>query len=74
MKTIHQITAGFRRGDAISEEAWLLRDIFRKNGCMSRLFSDRSSISEDLLNEVADVESAPELVGRNMTMILAPKK
>ena len=28
----------------------------------------------EALSEVADVESAPELVGRNMTMILAPKK
>jgi len=26
------------------------------------------------LSEVADIESQPELVGRNMTMILAPKK
>lgn len=26
------------------------------------------------LSEVADIESAPELVGRNMTMMLAPKK
>ena len=28
----------------------------------------------DGLSEVADIESQPELVGRNMTMILAPKK
>ncbi|MBQ3020930.1 MAG: translation initiation factor IF-3 [Bacilli bacterium] len=26
------------------------------------------------LSDIADIESAPELVGRNMTMILAPKK
>ena len=26
------------------------------------------------LSEVADIECAPELVGRNMTMMLAPKK
>ena len=28
----------------------------------------------EALSEVSDIESAPELVGRNMTMILAPKK
>ena len=28
----------------------------------------------DGLKDIADIESAPELVGRNMTMILAPKK
>ena len=28
----------------------------------------------DALSDIADIESAPELVGRNMTMILAPKK
>ena len=28
----------------------------------------------DGLKEVADIENEPELVGRNMTMILAPKK
>ena len=28
----------------------------------------------EALSEVAVIESAPELVGRNMTMILAPKK
>ena len=28
----------------------------------------------EALSDVADIESAPELVGRNMTMILAPKK
>ena len=70
MKTIHQITAGFRRGDAISEEAWLLRDIFRKNGCMSRLFSDRSSISEDLLNEVADVSELVNIVQPSDVVVL----
>ena len=28
----------------------------------------------EALSDVADIESAPELVGRNMTMIFAPKK
>ena len=32
------------------------------------------SSSEYELSDIADIESAPELVGRNMTMILAPKK
>lgn len=62
MKVIHQITAGFRRGDAISEEALLLREVFRNNGCTSELFCDGATIADNMRNEVAEISKLPTIV------------
>lgn len=45
---IHQILAGFADGDAISQEAVLLRDIFRNWGCASDIFANTDSVSPGL--------------------------
>lgn len=53
---IHQITAGFRRGDAISDEAMLLRSIFRSNGCVSNIYCDPSTIADNVRSEGMDIQ------------------
>jgi len=55
MFEIHQFVAGFSNGDAISNEARLLRSIFRSWGFRSEIFSETRRILPELRREVADV-------------------
>ena len=48
MGAIHQFLAGFTNGDAISNEALVLRDIFRSWGHASEIFSDLKRILPEL--------------------------
>ena len=57
MKAIHQFVAGFTHGDAISNEACVLRGIFRTWGFQSDIFSETRRILPDLLDEARDVAS-----------------
>lgn len=54
MPAIHQFTAGYTRYDAISNEAALFRDVFRRQGFRSEIFSERRSINKALREEVRD--------------------
>lgn len=45
---IHQILAGYADGDAISNEAWQLREIFRRWGHSSEIYADPSRVSPSL--------------------------
>jgi glycosyltransferase involved in cell wall biosynthesis len=56
-RAIHQFVAGFSRGDAISNEALVLRDIFRSWGYPSEIFSETSRILPELRRDVNDVQS-----------------
>lgn len=63
MSGIHQFTAGFSRGDAISQEALSLRAAFRGWGVESLLFSEVRRIQADLRREVCDAALAPSRCG-----------
>ncbi len=54
MKNIHQFVAGFTNGDAISNEARVLRDIFRSWGYGSEIFSEHKRILPEIRHEAKD--------------------
>ncbi len=60
MANLHQFSAGFTPGDAISNEAILFRDIFRKWGYTSEIFSDERCIQEAQKKHVRDVTAYAE--------------
>jgi len=55
MACIHQITAGFTRGDAISNEAVVMRDIFRSWGFESEIFCESRRILPEFRKEAHDL-------------------
>ncbi len=58
MKAIHQLVAGFSRGDAISNEAIVMRDIFRSWGYSSNIYSETRRILPELRHECLDAVTA----------------
>ncbi len=58
MNAIHQLVAGYARGDAISHEARALRQIFRRWGARSEIYSEVRRILPELRNEARDVTQA----------------
>jgi glycosyltransferase involved in cell wall biosynthesis len=54
---IHQFLAGFAHGDAISNEARVLRSIFRSWGCRSEIFCETKRIMPDLRKDARDISS-----------------
>lgn len=54
MPAIHQFTAGFAPGDAISNEAVVFRDIFRRRGYRSEIFSETRNVNKTLRGEIRD--------------------
>lgn len=70
MRAIHQFLAGYSRGDAISNEAVVLRDMFRSWGARSELFSERKRILPELRNDALDVQDAIRLIGRDDVVLL----
>ncbi|NCC50395.1 MAG: glycosyltransferase [Spartobacteria bacterium] len=57
MGAIHQFVAGFSQHDAISNEAVVLRDIFRSWGHPSDIFCEAKRILPELRKEAFDVET-----------------
>lgn len=56
MRTIHQITAGYTHGDAISNEVRTLEGIFRGWGCGTSIFCEKRRTPPDLRGAVRDIE------------------
>ena len=56
LSAIHQFVAGFTSGDAISNEARVMRKIFRSWGYESHIFSEAGRISPVLQQEIRDVD------------------
>lgn len=54
MKAIHQFVAGFTNGDAISNEALVMRNLFRAWGYKSDIFSEQKRILPELRKEAFD--------------------
>lgn len=61
-KAIHQISAGYTCGDAISNEARKMRGMFRSWGYESHIFSETRSVLPELRNDCRDINSLPALV------------
>jgi glycosyltransferase involved in cell wall biosynthesis len=59
MPAIHQLLAGFSRGDAISNEALVLRRLFRSWGHESEILCEPSHTHPDLRREALDPASRP---------------
>ncbi len=57
MKKIHQLVAGFTNGDAISNEAGVMRSIFRKWGYESEIFSELKRILPELRKDAREAEA-----------------
>ena len=57
MKALHQFVAGFSHGDAISNEALVMRGIFRSWGFESEIFCEQRRILPELRREARDVQS-----------------
>lgn len=62
MKAIHQFVAGYSLGDAISNEAVVMRDIFKSWGYKSTLFSEQKRILPELRGDAEDVNRAKDIV------------
>lgn len=58
MAAIHQLTAGFSTGDAISNEARRMRDLFRQWGHASEIYCETRRILPELRGEVRDLRQA----------------
>ncbi len=55
MSALHQISAGYTRGDAIANEARVLKNLFRSWGFESDIFSDTSRVMPELRKEARDI-------------------
>lgn len=58
MASIHQFTAGFAKGDAISNQALAMRRMFRGWDCESDIFSERRRILPELRGDAFDATEA----------------
>ncbi len=70
MRTVHQFTAGFVRGDAISNCACALRDLFRSWGWCSEIYSEAARIHPDYRTEVRDAALARQECGPEDLVLL----
>jgi glycosyltransferase involved in cell wall biosynthesis len=62
MQAIHQFVAGFSKGDAISNEALVFRELFRAWGHESHIFSETRRILPELRSQAQDISRTQELV------------
>ena len=62
MSAIHQLVAGFANGDAISNEALVLREIFRAWGCESEIFCETKRILPELRRDARDLATLPDAI------------
>ena len=61
-KAIHQFVAGFSNGDAISNEARVLRDLFRSWGHESEIYCEAKRILPELRSSTRDLATAPATI------------
>ena len=70
MTALHQFSAGFSKGDAISNEARVLRALFRSWGADSEIFSELKNVTKDLRKDALDYSAAPARVQPDDVVIL----
>jgi len=67
---IHQLLAGFSNGDAISNEARLLRTIFRSWGCASEIFCEHTRTLPELRHDTPDLSEAVARIAADDVVVL----
>lgn len=67
---IHQIVAGYRKYDAISDVANLLRGIVRSWGCGSEIYCNARSVAPESRGEVRDLDKLPDEVSSGDIVVL----
>lgn len=70
MRAIHQFTAGYANGDAISNEARVLRGMFRSWGAVSEIFCEKKRILPELRKDARDLAEAPSAIRADDVVIL----
>lgn len=70
MKAIHQFVAGYSRGDAISNEAVVMRDVFRSWGHPSDIYSETRRILPELRKDAIDIQQADTTISADDICIL----
>ena len=70
MPAIHQFVAGFSNGDAISNEARVLRGIFRSWGYTAEIFSEPQRILPELRSEAHDALACRETLRADDVVLL----
>ncbi len=70
MPALHQFSAGFSKGDAISNEARVLRGLFRSWGCDSEIFSETRRMASELRKDALDISEAPARLRENDVALL----
>jgi glycosyltransferase involved in cell wall biosynthesis len=70
MAAIHQLVAGFNRGDAISNEAVVMRRLFRSWGFESDIFCERKRILPELRGDAHDLDELPPVCSRDDVVLL----
>ena len=70
MRSIYQFVAGFRSGDAISNAALMMRDVFRKWGCRTEILVRPSTVSVDRKAEARDIyEAVPKITPDDIAVL-----
>lgn len=70
MSAIHQLVAGFSKGDAISNEARVLRTMFRSWGSASEIYCETKRILPELRKDARDLESAMSTIAADDIVVL----
>jgi glycosyltransferase involved in cell wall biosynthesis len=70
MSAIHQFSPGHTPGDAISNEATLFRDIFRRWGYTSEIFSEDRCVQQAARKQVRDVDQYVPLASPDDVVLL----
>ena len=70
MSAIHQLVAGFSNGDAITNEARVLRGIFRGWGFASEIFCETKRILPELRKETQDLAKAAGIIQPGDSVLL----
>jgi glycosyltransferase involved in cell wall biosynthesis len=70
MQRVHQLVAGYSKGDAISNEARRIRDLFRSRGMESEIFCELNRTLPELRKDARDVTLAASMTGPEDVIIL----
>ncbi len=70
MARIYQLVAGFRYGDAISDEALLLRSAARSHDFCSEIYCDPATIAPDAAGDACDAGLLPGIVRPDDVVLL----
>ena len=70
MPAIHQLVAGFSKGDAISNEARVLRTMFRSWACGSEIYCETKRILPELRKDARDLGTAMATIAADDIVVL----